>query len=269
LGGNQHRPDLELDNLPPWRDDGFSRFPTKLNLQTAKARFLKSFPKGLDDPDYERRERGYKESAHRRYRQGFEPSVKKWLDDRDAVSIVAGLRAVYGGSTGSSAILNEKLNLLYPKVEEPAYFDALENGGESLFQYVGSFLHFLDSMTEGTFKALVESLLKLPTRPGGATLDHWTTLTWLPFVARPSEHVFLKPTISQTFASILPFDIHYRADLNFRTYYNVIGMSVRLREELQHSELNLSRRPLNMIDVQSFMWVVDRYLEPSLENAAE
>jgi hypothetical protein len=158
---------------------------------------------------------------------------------------------------------------LYPKVEEPAYFDALERGGDPLFRYIAAVVAFVARDARETFDAMVAALLALPTKPGGASLDHWTTLTWLPFIARPEEHILVKPTITQTFASLLPFDLRYRAELNYETYRRAVFMARQLAERLEASGLSMSGRRLDMIDVQSFMWVVMRYSEPALASASE
>ena len=63
----ESRPDEELDNLPPWRDDHFVRYPTAETFEAVKQRFLRKFPNGFSDPGYLRGERAYKEAAHERY----------------------------------------------------------------------------------------------------------------------------------------------------------------------------------------------------------
>lgn len=263
------RQDPILDALPPWTDGRFVRYETTLDIDTAKARFMQQFRKGFDDPDYFRRERAYKESAHGRYASKFAPFASQWLKTRDVSAIVTALQAVYGDSAAPKGNADERLNLLYPRVEEPAYFEALEKGGDQLFRYVEGVVAFLERSTPETFDAFVAGLLGLPTRSGGASLEHWTTLTWLPFIARPDEHILVKPTITKTFASILPFEIRYRAELNYETYRLSAMMAKQLCNQLQHSELNLSGRRLDMIDVQSFMWVVMRYAQPGIESTLD
>ena len=181
--------------------------------------------------------------------------------------MLASLRTVYRGGGGSTS--DERLDLLYAPVEEPAYFEALERGGEDTIHYVRALLEFLDADTQPNFDRFVATLLRLPTRPRGANLDHWTTLSWLPFIASPYDQIFVKPTTTQTFASILPFDVRYRPELNYETYRRSVLMAKDLRNRLQSSGLNVSGRQLDMIDVQSFMWVVMRYAQPGLDAVLE
>lgn len=265
----QRHADAELDNLPPWKGGKFERFPTPLTFESAKLAFAKQFVQGFADPGYVRQERAYKNSAHRRFMQSFAPQAQQWIRNGDAAALSAGLNAVYGDPKADKGGSDERLNLMYQRVEEPAYFDALRGGGDATCRFVDATLQFLETDSEKHFDDYVKSLLALPTRTDGASLEHWTTVTWLPFIARPDHHILIKPTITRTFASVLPFKIHYRSEINYPTYASCVAMAQQMRERLQHSELNLSGRPLNMLDVQSFMWVVMRYTQPALVSKAE
>jgi hypothetical protein len=48
--------------------------------------------------------------------------------------------------------------------------------------------------------------------------------------------------------------------VNYESYTRIVDMATRLAEVLQHSAINLEQKPLDMMDVQSFMWVVERYV---------
>jgi hypothetical protein len=255
------RPDVELDNLPPWRDNRFERFKTVSDLHLAKDRFLRSFSRGFDDSDYVSKERAYKWAAHQRYQTLFRPHARAWLLDRNSAGLRQAISEVYGLAMTAKDGPSQRLNLMYAPVEEPAYFDALAGDDVAFLAYVSAALDFIDSGDAATFAVFAESLTRLPTRKGGATLEHWTTLTWLPFIADPDRHYFLKPTVTQEFGSIINFDVRYRSELNFETYESSLRMAERLRGLLQDSELNLSRSALTLLDVQSFMWVVLRYKE--------
>jgi hypothetical protein len=80
----------------------------------------------------------------------------------------------------------------------------------------------------------------------------------MPFIAAPEQHMMIRPNIVQGFASILPFEIHYRSELDYNMYRGVLAMSQRLNARLTDTKLNIARRRLDMIDMQSFMWVVQR-----------
>lgn len=260
------RSDPSLDDLPPWTGSGFERSKTELHFPLAKKQFSQHFGAGFDDSEYVRRERAGKEAASKRYAEDFAPFVPVWIASGNVPAVIAALRAVYRGDRATG---DEPLELLYAPVEEPAYFDALERDADATISYVSAALQFLAADTQANFDRFVTTLLALPTRAGGAHLDHWTTLSWLPFIASPQSHVFVKPTIMRTFASLLPFDLRYRSELNYETYRRSVRMATQLRNMLQVSDLNVSRRQLDMIDVQSFMWVVIRYSQPGLAALLE
>ncbi len=251
--------DAELDNLPPWSDERFQQFQTPLTLDAAKARFLEHFPDGLDDPQFHRRELDYKRSAHRRFVENFRSNCDRWIASGDAQALASGLNEVYGNPKVPEHKPDSRLNILYQRAEEPAYFDALSAAGAATVEFVAAALDFIDKGTRADFNRYADALARLPTRSGGFQLDKWTALTWLPFIAAPARHFVIKPTIVRAFSSALPHEITYQAQPNFITYTRVVDMAHRVADVLASSELNLRRRKLDFIDVQSFMWAVERY----------
>lgn len=251
--------DATLDNLPPWIEGKFHRYKTDLTIGSSKRAFLQKFPTGIDDAGFQREEVDYKRSAHERYITLFLPFARGWIAESNHEAISAALDRVYGDPQASRIGAHSRLNLLFQRVEEPAYFDALRSGREYTVRYAEAALEFIESGGEEQFHRYVSALEHLPTREGGARIDLWTTLTWLPFIAAPDRHCLIKPTIIQSFASALPFEINYKSQLNHLTYRSVQGMTESMRETLRSSEVNLHGRELDMIDVQSFMWVVARY----------
>ena len=132
--------------------------------------------------------------------------------------------------------------------------------------YLQASLAFSEAPDNATFEALASVVERLPGASHQSRVGKWPFFTWLPFIAVPERHMMIRPSIARGFASILPFEIHYRSELDYSMYHLVVLMSERLKAIVADSELNLSRRPLDMIDMidmQSFMWVVQRYFEPS------
>lgn len=252
-------PDPELDNLPPWTGDRFEGAKITRTLDDAKKVFLRFFSEGLDDPGFTKHEKQYKLSACERYNALIRKDLYTLASNDDHAAIAARLDAVYGDPKAPKIGPDTRLNLLYQKIDEPAYFDALRAGGSDTSRYAEAASEFIESANQTTFDEYLAALRKLPTRKGGAAIDGWTTLTWLPFIAAPDRHIVIKPTIVQSFASALPYEIQYSSDLNYRTYSRCVDMAKRLGDILATSELNLQGRELNMIDVQSFMWVVERW----------
>ena len=78
----------------------------------------------------------------------------------------------------------------------------------------------------------------------------WPVVTILPFLAKPDAHMFLKPVQTQKIAEAFTVDLLYSAYPKWTTYDRLLTLSNRLLDRL---------RPLgarDLIDVQSFMWVV-------------
>ena len=248
---------VDLDNLPLWRDGKFFGSPANLTLTGARDVFLRHFPNGLDDTRFLSQETSYKRSAHTRWIAARE-QLETDTAAENVVQLVDVIETIYGDRQRTEDA-QARLNFMYQRVDEPAFFDALKKGGPATVEYARAVVSFIDQPAETTFSRLATSLGKLTSR-AGKSLDGWTTLTWLPFVADPRRHFLIKPTIVQRFASSIPFDIRYRSDLNFETYSSCVAMAQRLGRWLASCDLNRSRRQLDLIDVQSFMWVVEHYL---------
>lgn len=254
-------PHPALDQLPPWKDGVFARYKTTLTMDEAKRTFVRQFPDGLDDSDFIADELIYKREAARRFTEDVLPQLPRWIDSGDAAAIATGLDHAYGRDGPA----NVRLNLLYQRIEEPVYFQALADGGAATVAYARAVLDLLDAGSPAAFDAMVDTLGALPQREGGASLEKWPVATWLPFIAAPERHMLVKPTIIQTFASAFARTVRYQTEPNAQTYGDVMRFAGDLRETLEASELNRSGRHLDMIDLQSFMWVVERYADSDVK----
>lgn len=83
----------------------------------------------------------------------------------------------------------------------------------------------------------------------------WTILTYFLFIFYPNKYTFVKPTITQHIAKICEFDLQYEPELNLNTYQQALKLSNYLFKNL--TELGV--KPKDMLDIQSFMWVVEKY----------
>lgn len=88
---------------------------------------------------------------------------------------------------------------------------------------------------------------------GRYELDKWPTITYLLFMRYPLNYMFVKPEMTKAAALNRGFDIEYRSNLNWNTYSRVLTLAEDLRARLLESA-NEYLHPLDMIDVQSFMW---------------
>jgi hypothetical protein len=142
----------------------------------------------------------------------------------------------------------KSLNLLAVQ-ELIAFTDALKDA-DAVLRYASALFEYLRAPTidEASFTPYLEAVEALP-RPGKFKVVTWPVLTLLPFIARPTDHMFFKPSVTQVAAAAIGFDLQYRPEPNWLTYKRLIQMSERLMTVLRpHGARDL-------IDVQSFIWV--------------
>ena len=139
-------------------------------------------------------------------------------------------------------------NLLDPRFEVPSVRALLK--GPAAEEFVRLCAAFAQGGGKPALLAL-EGLLK----PHNCA--KWTIVTYLPFLWRPEEHMFLKPKMLQEFAERVGhhFASVYRPDLNIEVYDALLDLA-------QETRVNLAEiAPRDMIDVQSFIWTVLKYEE--------
>jgi len=92
----------------------------------------------------------------------------------------------------------------------------------------------------------------------------WTVVTYLPFLWRPDQHMFLKPEVTGDFAVRVGhrFASDYEPGLNIAVYDSLLDLAARTSAEL--ADLN----PRDRIDVQSFIWVIGAYREETEKPSA-
>ncbi|MEP7311490.1 MAG: hypothetical protein ABI859_02815 [Pseudomonadota bacterium] len=253
------RPDVLLDNLPPYDGTKFQRTRTDLRLDRARDLFLKACPNGFGGEVYNapNGERVYKSVAHERYAAAASslPAIAK---QADAATIRDALRHVYAGPKGGDI---EGLNLMHPRFEAPHYFAALDDGGFAR-RFLSAALAFISSPDRPNFERYASAVEEMQWVEGKGGTGLWPLFSWLPFVADPANHLVVRPSIVREFASILPFELRLDSALDYESYRRVLTMTAALKAAIENSEVNLARRPLDMIDLQSFMWVVLRLFEP-------
>ena len=262
-------PDAELDNLPPYSRHGdrheFKRRKTDLTIKAAQDLFFRTYPLGFNDPAYFdplRGEREYKVAANRRYLDAMAAGLPA-LTERPQ-DIQAAFRRIYEGQNHAEVF---PLNVLHPRFEAPRFFDALDDLPWAR-SYLSASLAFAAERSASTFNALAAVMEEMPGLAPGL-IGRWPYATWFPFIAEPTRHIAIRLTYIEEFASAAAFDIAYSRELDFRMYERVCLLAEHLLEELDVSGLNTGRRPLDMIDAQSFMWVARKYSEPGFEaNAA-
>jgi len=239
--------DPMLDNLPPFDGEAFKSKKLRVSLDQGVEVFLSYFPQGFTDPGYlgdrKKGERNYKLKAHQLYADTLgDGKAEDLLEAGDIDELRRRMLAVQA-----------RTNLLYI-TEAAAFRDGLKDdaAATTFFQALVALLSAPEP-DEIHFEALAAAAASLPAEEGKTSPSKWTVATVLPFLARPEQYIFVKPTSTQQCADRMRFDIQYRPEPNWITYRKVLMLADLLLDRL---------RPLgakDMIDVQSFMWVIATY----------
>src|SRR6185312_1057006 len=148
-----------------------------------RRKFLRFFPGGFRDETYIDWERGYKWAAHEQWNQQLnQAKFRSLLREGDFAEIAA--RAVR---------IESRTNLLF-SFEKMALRDAVKTpAGARLFaKGLYSFLHGSPSL-EDRFNDWIDVVADLPRRK--TRVLTWPVLTVMGFLAQPSVHMYLKPTV--------------------------------------------------------------------------
>jgi hypothetical protein len=100
------------------------------------------------------------------------------------------------------------------------------------------------------FEALAQAVAALP---GGAREEAWPLVTLLPFVARPDQHMLLRPRFTCDVALRLGLELQYAPRPSWPTYAALLRTTGALLAKLQP----LGAR--DHVDVEGFLYVVSRH----------
>lgn len=208
--------------------------PDYFGFDGARTRFQSYFPNGFADPRYAREERDYKDQA-----------VAK-------VATILSLKiARDGGEAARAAAIKafQATNLVFP-VEKARIKDVLSTA------HGDAFLTGAARFADGEIGT---GLDQMTTAIGEVTSASWPMLTYLPFLWRPDRHIFLKPKVTCDFADRVghAFGRDYDQGIVPAVYESLLDLAEETRREIA------PLGPRDLIDVQSFIWVVGAYpLEP-------
>ncbi len=203
--------------------------PNWFGLAGARARFLHWFPGGFASEAYCDAERNYKLAA--------KTQLEKTAPVEEAAT----------GSGHGEAVLRayRATNLLYP-VEKTRLQGLLRGAdGDAFVRAAARFA--LGEMRTGL--RAMETLL----RPHDNA--KWTVVSYLPFLWRPEDHIFLKPEVTKDFAQRTGHGLmhSYTPELDLGVYEDLLDMTGAIRTAF--ADLG----PRDMIDLQSVIWVVSEY----------
>ena len=108
------------------------------------------------------------------------------------------------------------------------------------------FLHGADALQE-RFEAWVQTVDGLPRRQ--TRVLTWPLVTVFGFLAQPSRHIFVKPTVTRAAVEAYGYPLPYRSRPSWETYGSLLKFARILKQDLR------DLRPRDMIDIQSFLWV--------------
>ena len=210
---------------------------SKQSLQCRK-KFLYYFPKGFADDTYHEWERNYKWEAHLAWENMLSKQEYQKLLSQKQYSEIA-LRAVR---------LETKTNLLF-SFDKMALRDAVKSSeGAKLFS-LGLYNYVYGSgALQKRFESFCEVLSTLPRKQ--TRVVTWPLQTVFGFIARPEEHIFIKPRVTQIAAEKYGYDFHYKSKPNWETYKSMIAFAEQVRDDMK------DLKPRDYIDLQSFIWVM-------------
>ncbi|HYK43241.1 MAG TPA: hypothetical protein VE007_12700 [Thermoanaerobaculia bacterium] len=210
-----------------------------------RRRFLRFFPGGFRDPTYLDWERNYKEEAHRAWTESLKPVRFR--------SLLAAAR--YAEIASEAVRIESRTNLLF-SFEKMALRDAVRTpaGAAAFSKGLYDFLHGRGA-PQARFERWCETVASLPRRQ--TRVLTWPVVTVFPFLGRPEEHIYLKPTATKRAAERCGCEFAYRSRPDWETYASLLDFAGTLRREL--ADLH----PADMIDIQSYIWVAgsDEYDE--------
>lgn len=201
----------------------------------ARARFLQFFPDGFRSPAFEGDERGtYGE-------RGYKLRAKAKLDAAAPLD-----QALTGTGYGEAVLAAYRAtNLLSPF--EKTRLDTVLRGADA-----DGFIQAAAAFAMGDVAPALDRMERILAKYDNAK---WTVVTYLPFLWRPDQHMFLKPVVTQDFAERVghPFVHDYTPALDPDVYASLLDLMTMTKVELTDLQ------PRDNIDLQSFVWTVGEY----------
>lgn len=214
------------------------RLPSSAQAPQCRRKFLRLFLKGFRDETYLDWERNYKWMAH-----------TQWKAELNCAAYHSLLREGQFTEIAARAIrIESRTNLLF-SFEKMALRDAVKSaaGARSFATGLYSFLYGAGSAAH-TFEAWCEVIAGLPRKR--TRVLTWPVVTVFGFIAQPERHVFLKPNAMRAAARKYGRVFQYEPRPSWITYEGFLEFARAVRRDLH------DMRPRDMIDIQSFMWVL-------------
>ena len=235
-------------NIPPWHALWiFKGMITQLQQRTQSTerarkkcikKFLYYFPGGYQGKKYIAWEREYKWNAHLVWQQQLN---KKTFGEL----LVSGN---YAEIAKLAVKIESKTNLLF-SFEKMALRDALktkesaQSFAEGLFRFI-----YGTAKIQTRFEEYRDMLAMLPVKQ--TRVLTWPVLTVFGFIADPAQHIYLKPTVTRQAALKYKFDLLYSSKPSWDVYQSLLNFAAQVKKDTERWH------PRDMIDIQSFIWVM-------------
>lgn len=203
-----------------------------------RRKFLRYFPKGFRDANYLHWERNYKWTAHEQWSAALGKDAFRALLAAERYTEIA----------RHAVVIESRTNLLF-SFEKMALRDAVRSVAGA-----AAFSHGLYDLLHGSgtlptrFERWCETVGSLPRRQ--TRVLTWPVVTIFGFIAQPKTQFYLKPTVTKLAAEEYGYDLAYRSRPSWETYADLLSFARQVGADLADLE------PRDMIDIQSFLWVL-------------
>ena len=201
-------------------------------------KFLYYFPRGYQGTKFREWERNYKWNAH-----------LEWTEKLNKAEFGRLLGAgAYPEICRRALAIESRTNLLF-SFEKMALRDAVRSreDAKTFAEGLYEWLHGKGSLQE-KFNHYRDMLASLPVKQ--TRVLTWPVLTIFGFIAQPDVHIYLKPTVTKAAARKYHFDFHYSSKPSWKVYESLLAFGEQVRQDTGKLD------PRDMIDIQSFIWVI-------------
>ena len=207
-----------------------------VTMAQAKLRLLEVYPGGLHGEKMKVRERNYKDELSALANNWYAPHTLQAALDEGRYADVLKL---------AHQLVKHAHNNFPATFEKMAFNDAMK-APTRLREFAEAFCAWVmpAQPSQQAFEAFATEL------------DHmgcakWPILTAYRFLLHSHDDVLIKPTNLANAAEVARFEINYRSDLNWQTYFSTMAFYRYIREQIADFD------PKDMIDVQNFIWCID------------
>jgi hypothetical protein len=202
--------DAVLENLPAFIEkDGLQLLPSeRYTLREALEVFHAQAPGGFADAGGSKlqKDRERRRAAHEAYQQSLGGGQAESLLEQGAIAELS--RRALGVVTLARALSS---------TDAAALRDGLQDEAAARAYFTALLAYLAVEPTEPTFAAYASAASGLR-RAGAGSAPTWPLVTLLPFLAQPTRHMLVQPTVTGTAAQRLGFDLPWQTTPSWATY---------------------------------------------------